>query len=146
MNKAKYELGPKAKAGLLIIMIVLGLAGLYVYNQYYNPLKNTPPEIVYFYPGRSPFITNQATYPFKYDKLIASVIDKDGDNLIVTFWINENISSPQWKGLTMFQGGNNTYICHLPTPYLPYPPRTRLMQWRVDVFDGHNVTSKVITF
>lgn len=135
-------LGQKSKAVLLVLLIVAALVGLYIYNQYFTP-PNTAPEIIYVYPGTQNYISDSSISALKYNKLIAGITDKDGDPLVVSFWLKEGNA---WRGLVMFQGGNGTYIYNLPTPYLAMPPRTTPISWRIDVFDGHNMTSKVVDF
>jgi hypothetical protein len=141
------SMGPKTKAVVLIGIIILALIGLYYYQNIYKHDINNNPEIIYTYPsGSNPntYVSAGGVKPLNYISLIAGIIDKDGDPLMVSFWIKDNATAP-WRGLALLQGNNGTYIYELPKAISLMPPRNYAIQWRIDVSDGHNVTSRTMT-
>jgi hypothetical protein len=101
--------------------------------------KNTAPEIEYAYTGQLPH-WDSTNHTNRSLQLRAGILDKNGDNLTITYWIKNNITS--WKGICAFEGNNGTYAYNLSMDSL-MPERLNSYKWRIDVTDGKAITSRI---
>jgi len=147
-TKQKFQWTPKYKFLLIVAVVIIALCAWKVYDMggfedldnVMNP--NTAPEIVYMYPG-APVYSSQLTAVdpvVVITELRAGVIDRDGDTLMVSFWIKHGTAP--WSGVALFEGNNGTYMYKLPRSYLIPELVSGNYTWRVDVFDGRVTTSK----
>lgn len=125
---------------ILVCWKVYQMGGFDDVNNILNP--NSAPEIVYVYPGTEVYNSQLgSTTPIvTISELRAGIIDKDGDNLMVSFWVKHG--SYPWDGIALFEGHNGTYVYKLPHVYTVPELVSGNYTWRIDVFDGKVTTSK----